>query len=191
VVRLITALIVLGYGSVLLHLIDWHFILFADFDQYQPVAGLVIGTSGPALLGVWRLVQRHRTGEQEPRPGAGLVLGAAVIEFLLALLVLATLIGRLVAPTPTDTEFVRTLGLITSGAVAVSAAIAAIALMRHHYSSSLLLLVPIALLAMSAVLLLSQAQDETDELLGLGFLTVWAAVPVIIVWRPRARALLT
>jgi hypothetical protein len=140
---------------------------------------------------VWRLVQRHRTGEQEPRPGAGLVLGAAVIEFLLALLVLATLIGRLVAPTPTDTEFVRTLGLITSGAVAVSAAIAAIALMRHHYSSSLLLLVPIALLAMSAVLLLSQAQDETDKLLGLGILTVWAAVPVIIVWRPRARALLT
>jgi hypothetical protein len=65
-VRVSITLMVLGYGSVLLNLINIHFIILAWADNMQPWAGLIIGTIGLLFLLVPLLLARRGGGSIAP-----------------------------------------------------------------------------------------------------------------------------
>lgn len=58
-------LVVLGFGSLILPMLDIQFTLMSFLDDYQPWAGIVIGVIGLGLLG-WAMSQRREAAPPPP-----------------------------------------------------------------------------------------------------------------------------
>jgi hypothetical protein len=65
VVSLGVLLIVLGFGSLLLPMVDIQFTLMSFMDDYQPWAGIVAGVIGLGLIG-WSMSQRSEAAPPPP-----------------------------------------------------------------------------------------------------------------------------
>jgi hypothetical protein len=66
VVSLGILLVVLGFGSLIVPMLDIQFTLMSFLDDYQPWARVVVGVTGLGLLG-WAMSQRR---EAAPPPAA-------------------------------------------------------------------------------------------------------------------------
>ncbi len=69
--RIPILLIVLGFGSPILEHFNYHFTLLAWADDYQPVAGVMIGLLGVALLLLLRARSRAGQTQGGHQVGAG------------------------------------------------------------------------------------------------------------------------
>ena len=52
-------LVIVGFGSLILPVFNLQFKILEPVDAYQPMAGIVVGIVGAALL-VWPMIQQRR-----------------------------------------------------------------------------------------------------------------------------------